>query len=128
VSQPHPRQRAATRSAGDTWTSPMVEWSHRTVMCATRLSGVPRGSMAATVGFTRKGRKSCTIHCLVMHRTVRCAHGQKATMAFQNGAPTAPSFLGAIKGTPRRMEQDTKPPLNILRRLDPTNTHSTHCV
>jgi hypothetical protein len=45
-----------------------------------------------------------------------------------NGVPTAPSCLGAIKGTPRRMEHTTKPPLNILRRLDSANTHSDHCV
>jgi hypothetical protein len=43
-----------------------------------------------------------------------------------NGAPTAPSCLGAIKGTPRRMEQNTKPPLNILRHLDSANTHPDH--
>jgi hypothetical protein len=29
--------------------------------------------------------------------------------------PTAPSCLGAIKGTPRRMEEYTKHTLNILR-------------
>jgi hypothetical protein len=43
-----------------------------------------------------------------------------------NGDPTAPSCLGAIKGTPRYMEQYTKPPLNILRRLDSVNTHPDH--
>jgi hypothetical protein len=45
-----------------------------------------------------------------------------------NGAPTTPCCLGAIKGTPRRMEQYTKPPLNILRRLDSTNTHLVHHI
>jgi hypothetical protein len=45
-----------------------------------------------------------------------------------NGAPTAPSCFGAIKGTPRPMEQHTKPPLNILRRLDSARTHLIHCV
>jgi hypothetical protein len=45
-----------------------------------------------------------------------------------NGAPTAPSCLGAIKETPRHMEQYTKLPLNILRRLDSVSTHSDHCV
>jgi hypothetical protein len=55
---------------------------HRTVRCSTSV-------VTATVGFARKGRKS---HMF----TVRCAHGQKATMAFQ----MAPSCLGALKGTP----------------------------
>jgi hypothetical protein len=44
-----------------------------------------------------------------------------------NGVPTAPSCLGAIKGTPRHMEQNIKPLLNILRRLDSASTHLNHC-
>jgi hypothetical protein len=44
-----------------------------------------------------------------------------------NGGPTAPSCLGAIKGTPGHMEQHTKPPLNILRHLDTARTHPDHC-
>jgi hypothetical protein len=43
-----------------------------------------------------------------------------------NGDPTAPSCLGAIKWTPWHMEHYTKPPLNILRRLDSATTHSDH--
>jgi hypothetical protein len=45
-----------------------------------------------------------------------------------NGVPTTLSCLGAIKGTPRRMEHNTKPPLNILRRLDSATTQSDHRV
>jgi hypothetical protein len=66
--------------------------------------------------------------------TVRCAPDSPVHLWTEgknflpNGAPTAPSFLGAIKGTPRRMEQYTKPPLKILRRLESTNTHSDHRV
>jgi hypothetical protein len=45
-----------------------------------------------------------------------------------NGVPTTPSCLGAIKETPRRMEQYTKPPLNILRRLYFASTYSDHYV
>jgi hypothetical protein len=44
------------------------------------------------------------------------------------GSPAAPSCLGAIKGTPRRMEQNTKHYLIILRRLDSAATHSDRCV
>jgi hypothetical protein len=43
-----------------------------------------------------------------------------------NGALTVPSCLGAIKRTPRRMEQYTKHPLNILRRRDFAFTHLVH--
>jgi hypothetical protein len=48
-----------------------------------RGSFVPRGPVAATVGFVRKGRKSRTVHCSVVHRTVQCAHEQKTTSVFQ---------------------------------------------
>jgi hypothetical protein len=44
-----------------------------------------------------------------------------------NGDPTTSRYLEAIKGTPRRMKHNTKPPLNILRRLDSTSTHPDHC-
>jgi hypothetical protein len=39
----------------------------------------------------------------------------EGNLSLPNGAPTAPRSLGAIKGTPRRMEHHTKHPLNILR-------------
>jgi hypothetical protein len=45
-----------------------------------------------------------------------------------NGAPMAPSCLGAIKGTSRRMEQYTKHLLNILRRRDLAFAHLIHYV
>jgi hypothetical protein len=74
VSQP--RQLSVARSAGDTSTSPMVTRLHRTPRCAT-------GPVATTVGFAGKGRKLHTVYCSVVHRTIRCAHEHKATMAFQ---------------------------------------------
>jgi hypothetical protein len=39
----------------------------------------------------------------------------------------APSCLGAIKGTPRHIEQYTKHLLNILRHRDFAFTHLVHC-
>jgi hypothetical protein len=66
--------------------------------------------------------------------TIRCTPDSperpqtEGNNGLPNGAPTTPSCLGAIKGTPRRMEQYTKPPLNILRHLDSASTHSIHCV
>jgi hypothetical protein len=42
--------------------------------------------------------------------------------------PTAPSCLGAIKGTPRRMEEKTKHSLSILRHPDSAHAHSLCCV
>jgi hypothetical protein len=43
-------------------------------------------------------------------------------------SPTAPSCLGAIKETPRRMEQYTKHSLTNLRHLDSAATHLDRCV
>jgi hypothetical protein len=70
---------------------------HRTVRCSTRLSGVPRG---------RWLQQSASLN----------KEGNPALFTVQ-------WCLGAIKGTPRRMEQNTKPPLNILPRLDFAITH-----
>jgi hypothetical protein len=71
-------------------------------------------------GFARKGRKSRTVHCPVYPRT-------EDKNGLPNGVQTAPSCLGAIKGTPKRMEENTKHPLNILRRWDLAFTHLVHC-
>jgi hypothetical protein len=40
---------------------------------------------------------------------------------------TAPSCLGAIKGTPRRMEDNTKHPLSILKHQDLISAYSILC-
>jgi hypothetical protein len=105
VSQPRPRQHLVAQSAGDAWNSPMVTRLHRTVRCSTSI-------VVATVGFAKKGRKS-------RPRT-------EGNYCLPNGAPTAPSCLGAIKGTPMRMEQYTKHLLNVLRRRYFAFTHLVH--
>jgi hypothetical protein len=42
--------------------------------------------------------------------------------------PTAPSCLGAIKGTPRRMEEPPKHSLSILRLSHSASAHLINCV
>jgi hypothetical protein len=42
--------------------------------------------------------------------------------------PTAPSCLGAIKGTPRRMEELPKHSLSILRLSHSASAHLIDCV
>jgi hypothetical protein len=96
VWQPRLLQRLARPSASDTWTSPTVTRSHRTIWCATE-AGDCNGRLR------KKGSKSRTVHCLVVHRTVRCAHGQKATMVFQMELQQLLSALG-YKREPRRMD------------------------
>jgi hypothetical protein len=93
---------------------------HRTVRWATRpVAGNGR------LHQTRKRIAHCSLSgdapdCPVRRRT-------EGNQSLPNGTPTAPSYLGAIKGTPRRMEQDTKHPLNILQRLDFASAHLIHC-
>jgi hypothetical protein len=55
VSQQRPRQRSATRSAGDAWLEPTVTRPHRAVRCA-------MGTEGSTVGFAREGKKSGIVH------------------------------------------------------------------
>jgi hypothetical protein len=75
------------------------QMGHRTVWCA-------NGSKAPTVGFAKEGKKSAP-DCPVRQATEgkNCLPGMLST---------APSCLRAIKGTPRRMEEDTKHSLSIV--------------
>jgi hypothetical protein len=81
---------------------------------------------AATVGCARNGRKSRTGHeqwlsggapyCSVRHPT-------EGKIYLPRMPPTAPSCLGAIKGTPRRMEESPKHTLSILSLPHSVSTH-----
>jgi hypothetical protein len=73
---------------------------HRTVRCAPDSVRCANGSKAPTVGFAKEGKKSAP-DCPVCQATdgKNCLPGMIST---------APSCLGAIKGTPRRMEEHTK--------------------
>jgi hypothetical protein len=114
----HQRQRLVTKSAGNTWTAPTISWGTGTVRCApdsvrcapdsVRCANGPEG---ATVECAWFGRRSCTGHeqwlsggapdCPVHHST-------KGRNCLPRLSPTTPSCLGAIKGTPRCMEENTK--------------------
>jgi hypothetical protein len=126
VSQQRPRQRSAALSTGDAWPKPKVTRPHRLSSVHWTVSGVPRGTRAQRLASPKKERNRALFmsggapDCLVR----QSAEGKNC---LSNGDPTTPSCLGAIKGTPRRMEHNTKPPLNILRRLDSASTHPEHC-
>ena len=65
--------------------------------------------------------------------SVRCAPDCPVhpTTEGKDGLPdlfsTAPSCLGAIKGTPRRMEEYTKHSYNIPKHQDIDSAHLVHC-
>jgi hypothetical protein len=60
---------------------------------------------------------SCPVH-----------HSTEDKIGLPSWSSTAPSCLGAIKGTPRRMEEHTKHSLSILKHPDFAPTHSLRCV
>jgi hypothetical protein len=91
---------------------PTVGRGHRTVRCAPDSVRYANGSQAPTIGFAREGKKSapdsvrCAPDCPVRQVT-------EGKICLPGMLSTAPSRLGAIKGTPRRMEEHTKHPLSI---------------
>jgi hypothetical protein len=74
---------------------------------STNTDNQPITRFSARILFTVRCAPDCP-----MHPRAEGNHG------LPNGAPAAPRSLGAIKGTPRRMEQYTKHPLNIIQRQD----------
>jgi hypothetical protein len=103
------------QSAGKTWTAPTVSWG-------TGLSGAPMGpeeqrSDAPDLEGDRApdSYRACPVH-----------HSTEGRNCLPRLSPTAPSCLGTIKGTPRRMEENTKLTRNILRHLDSAFTQSDH--
>jgi hypothetical protein len=128
VSQRPPTQRSAAQSAGDAWPAPTIGRGHRTIRCAPDSVRCANYHESATVDCAKIGGRSCTRHeqwlsdgapdCLVRHPT----EGKNYLPCWP---PTAPSCLGAIKGTPRRMEE---PPKHSLSNLILPHSVSTHLI
>jgi hypothetical protein len=126
VSQRPPAQRSTAKFAGDAWPALMVGRGHRTVRCASDSVRCANQPEVATVGCARNGRKSRTGHeqwlsggtpdCPVRHPT-------EGKISLPRMPPTAPSCLGAIKGTPRRMEESLKHTLSILSLPHSVSAH-----
>jgi hypothetical protein len=115
VSQQPPAQRSAAKSTGDAWPAPTVGKVHRTVRCAPDSVRCANGYNSATIGCAILGRRS-TPDCPVRHPT-------EGKNCLPRLPPTAPSCLGAIKGTPRRMEEIPKHTLSILNLPHFVSTH-----
>jgi hypothetical protein len=98
---------------------PTVRRGHRTVRCAPDSVRCANSSKSLTVGFAKEGKKSAP-DCPVRQSTEgkNCLPGMLST---------APSCLGAIKGTPRRMEVYTKHSLSIPKHQDSNSAHSILC-
>jgi hypothetical protein len=90
---------------------PTVGWSHRTLQCAPDSVRCTNGAGGPMVSCTPYGRKSSTGQVLFMSGGALdypVHHSTEGKICLLSSSPTAPSCLGAIKGTPRRMEQKTK--------------------
>jgi hypothetical protein len=94
---------------------PTVRRGHRTIRCAPDSVRCANGSKVPTVGFAKEGKKSAP-DCPVRQAT-------KGKDCLPGMLSTAPSCLGAIKGTPRRMEENTKQPLSIVDHSHFTLAH-----
>jgi hypothetical protein len=111
--------------------APTVGRGHRTVRCASDSVRCANCHESTTVGCARKGKRSWTGQlqglfggapdCPVRHPT-------KGKINLPRLPPTAPSCLGAIKGTPRRMEESPKHTLSILSLPHSVSAHLIDCV
>jgi hypothetical protein len=115
-------QRSAARSARDTWPSQRLEGGtelsgvHRTCPVRQRLSVCQRS--AAPV--KERNRAPDSVRCAPDCPVRQSIEGK---ISLPRLLSTVPSCLGAIKGTPRRMEE--RP--NIPKHQDIDFAHSFHC-
>jgi hypothetical protein len=131
VSQRRQRQRSSARSMRDTWPAPTVDWC--TGLCGVHrtMSGAPHGLGEQWSAVPNK-EGDCAPDMLqrlsggAPDCPVRYSTESKDSLLCWS--PMAPSCLGAIKGTTRRMEDDTKLSRNILRLPDSDSTHLILCV
>jgi hypothetical protein len=117
-------QRSAAQSSRDTWTAPTVSW-------CTGLSGAPISPVEQWLDMPNlegdqtpdrlQDLSGGAPDCPVRHST----EGKDSLPCCP---PTAPSYLGAIKGTPRHMEELPKHSLSILKHPDSAPAHSFCCV
>jgi hypothetical protein len=127
VSQRPPAQRSAAKSASDAWPAPTVGRGHRTIRYAPDSVRCANCQKSATVGYARIGRRSCTGQLQWLSGgTPDCPvrHPTEAKISLPRMPPTDPSSLGAIKGTPRRMEVAPKNSLIIPKHQDSILVHS----
>jgi hypothetical protein len=126
VSQRPPAQRSVAQSAGDAWPAPTVGRGHQTVRCAPDSVRCANCHGATTVICAKLGRRSAPdMLPLLSGGAPDCpvCHPTEGNFGLPCWPPTAPSCLGAIKGTPRRMEELPKHSLSNLILLHSVSAH-----
>jgi hypothetical protein len=114
------RQWSATQSAHDAWARQRSAGAPDSVRCA-------NCRKTATVGCARKGRRSRIGQLQGLSGGTPdypVRHPTEGKNCLPRMPPTAPSCLGAIKGTPMRMEEEPKHSLIISKHQDSILTHS----
>jgi hypothetical protein len=100
--------------------APDMSGVHRTCPVRQRLPNLQRSTALFKEGNRAPDSVRCAPDCPVRPTT----EGKDGLLDLLS---TAPSCLGAIKGTPRRMEENTKHSYNIPKHQDINLTHSFHC-
>jgi hypothetical protein len=119
-------QRSAAQSARDAWPGQRSEGG-------TGLSGVHRTVFGAPTAPNRQWsaapKQERNLHRTVSGGAPDCPVRQatEGKNCLPGMLSTAPSCLGAIKRTPRRMEENTKHPLSIPKHQDLISAHSILC-
>jgi hypothetical protein len=120
------RANGRPRDLRDTWPSQRSEGGtglsgvHRTCPVRQRLPHLQRSTALFKEGNRAPDSVRCAPDCPV-HPTT------EGNIGLLDLLSTAPSCLGAIKGTPRRMEEATKHSYNIPKHQDINSTHLVHC-
>jgi hypothetical protein len=96
---------------------------HRTVRCANG-SQIFNSQQRSTAPIMEINRAPDSVRCAPDCPVHPTTEGKDSLLDLFS---TAPSCLGAIKGTPRRMEEDTKHSYNTSKHQDIDLTHSFHC-
>jgi hypothetical protein len=119
-------QRSAVRSARDTWPSQRSEGGTGLSGVHWTVSGAPTAPKRQRLASPKKERNP--------HRTVSGGapdYPVRQATEGKNCLPgmlsTAPSCIGAIKGTPRRMEENTKHSLSIPKHQVFDSAHLILC-
>jgi hypothetical protein len=119
-------QRSVAQSVRDTWPSQRLEGGtvlsgvHRTCPVRQRLSDYQRSTAPFLEGNRAPDIVRCAPDCPVRQST-------EGKINLPRMLSTTPSCLGAIKGTPRRMEENTKHSYNIPKHQDLDSAHLFHC-
>jgi hypothetical protein len=125
VSQRSPVPTVDREICGRRVAAPTVGRGHRTVSGAPTGPKLQRSTVPDLEGNRAPDRlqwlSGGALDCPVRHST-------EGKNCLPRLSPTAPSCLGAIKGTPRRREESSKYSLSILRLPHSTSAHLNDCV